>query len=73
MNNITESTLQVAKLTAKEGFYLTQSVIEDEKNRTFTKVAFLAYSQTSDYWREAKQGEKEEWESWNESQGNIEL
>ena len=62
MENIQESTFVVKKLTATDGYYLTQNILQEGEERVFTKVAFLAQEQPAEYWREATEQEKEKHE-----------
>lgn len=49
------------EITAQEGKYLTQINIENEDNRIFVK-AITGANASYDYWREAEESEKTQWE-----------
>lgn len=72
MENIKESTFVVRKLTVADGFYLTQSLLEEGEERVFTKVAFLAQEQPTDYWREATEQERQEFLDSMKEENNME-
>lgn len=50
------------KLTAKEGMYLTQKNIENEKGRVFAISLYLADNDSADNWRDATQQEYYEYQ-----------
>ena len=55
---LTSKTVELRKLTASEGMYLTQvdSTIE---NRTYAKSVYLGQGETVENWREADEAEKQ--------------
>lgn len=57
------TTFEVRVLEPEEGFYLTQSNLEEGAERTFSKKVFLAQKATPDQWRNASEEEKEGYES----------
>lgn len=56
------TTFQVRVLESEEGFYLTQSNLEEGVERTFSKKVFLARDASPDEWRNASEKEKKEYE-----------
>lgn len=56
------TTFQVRVLEPEEGFYLTQSNLEEGTERTFSKKVFLAQEASPDEWRSASEQEKTEYE-----------
>lgn len=55
---LTSKTVELRKLTASKGMYLTQvdSTIE---NRTYAKSVYLGQGETVENWREADEAEKQ--------------
>lgn len=52
---------KIIEITAKEGMYLTQNVLEDENNRIFVKK-ISGYNIKAEDWRDATEEEKRQWE-----------
>lgn len=63
MENITVTTLQVRVLEPEQGKYLTQTAIENEAERTFSKKVYLAQEAAESDWRIANQAEKDEYQA----------
>lgn len=59
---LTSKTVELRKLTASEGMYLTQvdSTIE---NRTYAKSVYLGQGETVENWREATDEERQAYEA----------
>lgn len=55
---IIKSTIEVRKIEAPEGYYLTRTNYEQGEAPTFTKVAFLAGTDSEANWRLATPEEK---------------
>lgn len=60
---IIKSTIEVRKIEAPEGHYLTRTNYAEGEERTYTKVAFLAQGESEDNWRLAEESEKKEYEA----------
>lgn len=71
MENITKTTMQVRVLTPEQGFFLTQSVIEDGAERVFSEKVFLAKDANENDWRLATVEEKQEYEQLKQSEYEI--
>lgn len=65
------TTFQVRVLEPEEGFYLTQSNLEEGAERTFSRKVFLAQEASPDEWRSATPREKEEYEVQQEGKEGI--
>lgn len=57
------TTFQVRVLEPEEGFYLTQTNLEEGAERTFSKKVFLAQDASPDEWRSATYEEKDEYDA----------
>ena len=57
---LTTKQVELRKLTASEGMYLTQNFETEE--RTYTEYLYLAENEIVENWREATQEEKENYE-----------
>lgn len=57
------TTFEVRVIEPEEGFYLTQSNLEEGTDRTFTKKVFLAQAASPGDWRSATPQEKEAYEA----------
>lgn len=63
MEKIIKSTIEVRKIEAPEGYYLTRTNYSEGERQTFTKVAFLAQGESEQNWRLAEESEKKEYEA----------
>lgn len=59
---LTSQQIELRKLTASDGMYLTQAEANVE-NRIYTDSVYLGKGESIDNWREATEAEKVEWES----------
>lgn len=63
MEKIIKSTLEVRKIEAPEGYYLTRTNYADGEQHTFTKVAFLAQGESEQNWKLATEEQKQEYDA----------
>lgn len=64
-------TVELKKLTASEGMYLTQS--KEVENRVFAKSIYLAQGDEVENWREATAEEKEAYEAAEKAKMEAEI
>lgn len=68
---LTTKQVELRKLTASEGMYLTQTD-ETLEERTYTKIVYLAQGEKVENWKEATEEEKKAYEAERERRAKEE-